>query len=115
MKTVLVVGRDWQFRALLRAQLREDGYEALGLATLEEAAQTIAQMPSTPAVVVFDTTGAPASECLGRLQDLARRAAVIVVASAREEVDVPGAQVLHRPLSVGLVVTEVKRVVEFTP
>ncbi|MBI2956104.1 MAG: hypothetical protein HYY26_02205 [Acidobacteria bacterium] len=99
MKTVLVVGRDWQFRSLLRAQLREEGYAALGLETLTDAEEEI-RRPDEVAAVVFDTTGAAAEELQTALPRLAARLPVVVVAGAQEEVPA-AARVLRRPVAIG--------------
>jgi len=107
MKTVLVVGRDWKFRALLRAQLREEGYEALGFETLAEAAEEIGRSAPPPAALVFDTAAAPSAE-LERLAALAAPVPLLVVAAAQENVTAPRARVLHRPLPLGQVVAAVR-------
>ena len=101
MKTVLVVGRDWKFRALLRAQLREDGFDALGFESLDAAAEVIAR--SAPDAIVFDTTDAPGAE-LAQLSVLSKRLRVLVVASAGESVPLPEAQVLRRPVQLGQII-----------
>ncbi|MFQ5663276.1 MAG: hypothetical protein ACE5HL_05560 [Terriglobia bacterium] len=111
MKTILVVGREWKFRALLRAQLREEGYPALGFATLEEAVVHLASGTPPPAALVFDTTEAPAVEMRAELAALAesRRAGpVMVVAAAHEQFDWPSLHVLRRPLRLGEVVAAVR-------
>lgn len=101
MKTVLVVGRDWKFRALLRAQLREEGFDALGFETLEAAAAELAG--ATPAAMVFDTAEAPAHE-LTQLPALSEKLFVLVVASAGEPLALPAAHILRRPVQLGQLV-----------
>jgi DNA-binding response OmpR family regulator len=107
MKTVLVVGRDWKFRALLRAQLREEGYDALGFETLREAESEAAGA----AALVFDTTDAQPADWQPALQRLAAQLPVVVVAGATEEANVPGAKVLRRPLSVADILGAVRKLV----
>jgi len=101
MKTVLVMGRDWKFRALLRAQLREEGLEALGFETLEAA--TDAMAGSSADAIVFDTTDAPAAE-LAQLPALSQKLPLLVVASAGESLPLPEAQVLRRPVQLGQII-----------
>jgi len=101
MKTVLVVGRDWKFRALLRAQLREDGFDALGFESLDAAAEVIAR--STPDAIVFDTTGALTAE-LAELPALSQKLPLLVVASAGESLPLPENQILRRPIQLGQVI-----------
>src|SRR3972149_5130882 len=81
MKTVRVVGRDWKFRALLRAQLLEEGYAALGFETLEEAAAPLG-LGAPPAALVFDTTDALPGSFQPPLTALAARLPVVLVAAA---------------------------------
>lgn len=114
MKTILVVGRDWKFRALLRAQLREENFEALGCETLEEAAMHLGPASPPPAALVFDTTGTDAAETRPQLTALAasRRAGpVVVVAAAHEEFPSPPFHVERRPLRLEALVAAVKSVV----
>ncbi len=109
MKTVLVVGREWKFRALLRAQLREEGYEALAFETLEDAEAEQAGA----AALVFDTTDAGAEwlPALRRLEHLP----VVVVAGAEEWLEIERATILRRPLSVGDIVSVVREVISGQP
>ncbi|MBI4466304.1 MAG: hypothetical protein HY656_02600 [Acidobacteria bacterium] len=109
MKTILVVGRDWKFRALLRAQLREDGYNALGFATLEEATEPLASSPP-PVALVFDTSDASPVEIRTELPGLAARLPVVVVAAADEPLDA-SLRALRRPLRVEDVAAAVKALV----
>lgn len=114
MKTIFVVGQEWRFRALLRAQLREEGYRALGLSTLEEAAEALISSPA-PALLVFDTAGAAPEEVQQKLPQLAARLAVLVVAGAQEEVPAPVQGLLRRPLPIGDIVLAVKALAGAAP
>ena len=115
MKTVLVVGRAWKFRALLRAQLREENYDALGFATLEEAADQLAA-GSPPAALVFDSTDASPAVVQPQLAELARRLPVLVIAGAQDSFDFSpdkrrestAPRVLRRPLRLEEVVAAIK-------
>jgi len=100
MQTVLVVGRDWKFRALLRAQLREEGFEALGFETLEEATDAMAN--STADAIVLDTTDARAAE-LAQLPALSQKLPLLVVAPAGLPLSLPADQILRRPVQLGQV------------
>jgi len=104
MKTILVVGRDWKFRALLRAQLREEGYNALGFETLQHAESEI----TDAAALLFDTTDAPPTDWQPALERLAAALPIIVVAGTSEEVTVPSARILRRPISLGDIIAEAK-------
>jgi len=103
MKTMLVVGRDWKFRALLRAQLREEGYEALAFETLQDAEAERAGA----AALVFDTTDSKPEEWRPLLQSLAASMPVIVVAGADEAVEVTPVRVLRRPVRLADIISVV--------
>ena len=107
MKTVLVVGRDWKFRALLRAQLLEEGYDALGFETLEEAAAQLV-FDRKPAALVFDTTNALPGSFQAQLTALAERLPVLVAAAAGESLDAGRARLLRRPLRLEDVMAELR-------
>ncbi len=107
MKTVLVVGRDWKFRALLRAQLLEEGYAPLGFETLEEAVAPLG-LGAEPAALVFDTTDALPGSFPAQLTALAERLPVVVVAAAGEAFDAGAARVLRRPLRIEDVMAELR-------
>jgi hypothetical protein len=107
MPVVFVVSRDWTLRAAVRAELREAGVDALGLETADEVGKALAR-GVLPAVVVVDAAEletAPAREGLG---NLARTVAVLVIDSRTAPApDLPGAERLQRPLSVGDIVARV--------
>jgi len=104
MKTIFVVGREWRFRSLLRAQLREQGYDARGFETLAEVADALVNAPA-PALVVFDSTDSNATETAAHLHEWSGRLPVLVIAGAQEEVPPGAARVLRRPVSIGQVAT----------
>ena len=117
MSQILIVGREWKFRALVRAELRELGYEALGAETLDEAGKWIAASTEVPAAIVCDLAESddPGRD-LDQLELLARRVPVVLLAS-RASVPDPealpkGLSVLYRPLSVADVVREVRARIE---
>ena len=111
MPTVFVIGQDRQLRANVRAELREQGVEALGMESLDDAAQAIAT-GTIPAAVVFDAAGEAVPE--PALANLARRVPVILVASRTTAApSLEGiAAVLWRPVRVGEVVEQVKQVLK---
>lgn len=103
MKTVLVVGRDWKFRALLRAQLREEGFDALGFETLADAEAALSTCAPPPAAFIFDTAEAPPAE-LAQLPALSEKLPLLVVASAGESLPIPEENAVRRPVQIGLLV-----------
>ncbi|MGH9813206.1 MAG: hypothetical protein ACRD4T_08730 [Candidatus Acidiferrales bacterium] len=111
MKTILVVGREWKFRALLRAQLREEGYDALGFETLQDAEGEVVGA----AALIFDTTDSAATDWQPVLQRLAAQLPTIVVSGTTEEVTVPGAKLLRRPLSLADIIGVVRELTSAGP
>lgn len=111
MPTVFVIGEDWQLRATVRAELREQGDEALGFQSLDDAARAIAE-GTAPAAVVFDATTDDVSRPM--LESLARRVPVIVVASRTQAAPLPEsmAAVLWRPVRVAEIVAKVEEVLK---
>jgi DNA-binding NtrC family response regulator len=106
MKTVLVVGREWKFRALLRAELRERGFEAVGVETLTEA-QLVA---TAPAVLVYDNADAGADE-IAALAEMVARVPTIVVAGAQAPSAPSGVVVMRRPVQMSEIMKAVERLV----
>lgn len=105
MPTVFVIGQDWTLRANVRAELREQGVEALGMESLDDAAQAVAK-GTIPAAIVLDSTGE--GDVSPALVNLAQRIPVILVASRATAAPSPEgiAAVLWRPVRVGEVVEQ---------
>ena len=106
MQVILVVGREWKFRALLRAQLREEGYEALAFEILQDAEAELA----SAAALVFDTADFKPEEWQAQLQQLAATLPVVVVAGADEPVEILLACVLRRPVRLSDIVAAVREI-----
>lgn len=111
MKTVLVVGREWKFRALLRAQLREEGYEALAFETLQD----IEAEKVGAAALVFDTADFKPEEWQPQLTQLAAALPVLIVAGADESLHLPRARVLRRPIRLAEVVSALREIISARP
>lgn len=111
MPAVFVIGEDWNFRAGVRAELREQGIEALGMATIDDAAQALAR-GTLPAAVVLDASAKDARNPAVAL--LAKRVPVLLVVSRMEPAPEwkEAAAVLWRPVRVGDVVARVKQLLE---
>ena len=104
MPTVFVIAEDWMLRAMLRAQLRELGVDALGMETADDAARAIAD-GQMPAAVVLETSSREKSEAMA---ELARRVPLIVVTSGLDRIALPeAAAIFHRPVRVGEIVARI--------
>jgi len=107
---VLLAGGEWRPRALVLAQLVEEGYDVTAVEMWDEAELLLRKRPVKPAVVVFDLEGEPQPEAaLSTLMKLADPARVLVLSTSgtlsADAVRARGfAHVLARPYSVGDVV-----------
>ena len=116
MNEIVLVAREWKARALLRAQLSEEGYEVVALRTIEEAMMLLSHGMLRPSLIILDTMGQSLNESvLTDLQALADHAPILVCAGpfdlARFDFEGAGfANVLVRPFTVGDVVNAVRNV-----
>jgi hypothetical protein len=112
MPNVFVIGRDWRFRAGVRAELRERGIEALGMETADDAGRALAT-GTTPSLIVWDTSEAKPYEDdsmahpaeAPKIGPLAGRVPLVIVTSRTEKVALPAeATVFYRPVRIGEIV-----------
>lgn len=114
---ILLAGGEWRPRALVLAQLVEEGYDVTAVETWDEAELLLRKGAVQPAVVVFDIEGEQhaqaALKTLGRLVAPGRAliltsAGTLPVAAVRS---LGFERVLARPYSVGDLVACVGRLV----
>ncbi len=112
------MAEDWQSRALVLAELQEAGYGVNAQAGLRQALNHLAQHPEHPPLVVLDLHGdgfaTPATvDALLRLVPKAKL--ILIVGVYAEPVwdrfATEGSIVLRRPVTVGEIVQQVRRVV----
>ena len=113
---VLLVAEDWQSRALVLAELQEAGYGVNAQAGLRQALNHLAQHPEHPQLVVLDLHGdefaTPATvDALLRLVPKAKLILIIGVYAEPvwDRFATEGNIVLRRPVTVGEIVQQVKR------
>ena len=110
MPTVFVIAHDWQLRANVRSELREQGVAALGMERVADAAQAVAT-GTMPDAVVLDCAADDADSAV--LAQLARGVPLVLVASHTLPVpSLPAAAVLWRPVRVAEVVAAVNQVLK---
>ncbi len=111
------MARDWQARALLRAQLIEDGVEVEALETVSEALKGVSERPRLHRLIVADLHASddPGAE-LAALEQWGRRTPVWVIAShsviaeSEDQLLARGFErVLFRPVNLGKLAAEIKR------
>ncbi len=108
MPDVVLIGKEWKLRALLRAQLLEEGIAVEAYETPADAAYAAA---SGPALIIADITssGNPESE-LESLAHWARFRPTWVVASSVKEGVNPERfeRVIYKPLRLGDLISEIE-------
>jgi len=100
--TVWVINADHWPRALLRGELIEHGFDAVGFETVGDASDALLMRP--PDIIVIDVHGQPIPQAVNLLRI---GVPVIVIAGAtdvQELPDVDWAAVLRRPVSIGEIV-----------
>ncbi|MBI4461932.1 MAG: response regulator transcription factor [Acidobacteria bacterium] len=108
MKAVWVVSTDWKLRALVRAELRERGYDAQGYESLASPAEADSTV-YPPTLIVLDTIGMDPEDSFQLATAWAARVPVLVVLSGTVAPfpPTPNVQLLRRPLRIEEVVTRV--------
>jgi DNA-binding response OmpR family regulator len=113
---ILLVAADWQLRALVRAQLLEEGYEVRALPSLDLALAHLLHTGEPPRLTILDAQGVHIeAQKLVHLQQLTGQAPLILCGGAlsRAELsreDLPPAHLMLRPFRVEDLVEEVRRV-----
>lgn len=118
MTYVLVVGKDWQFRALLRAQLIEEGLEVNAYETVRAALATLEGTNLLPAMLVVDLSASadPATE-IEQLATWTSQIPIWVIAGrnliSEKRLKGRGFEViLFRPVDMGELVEQIKQRLE---
>ena len=115
MAKVLLVGKDWQARALLRAQLIEEGVSVEAYETVEEALAQLEWSFPLPALLIADisTSDNPAVD-VERLTIWAKRIPIWIIAS--HTLSVKGGlegrgfeTLLFRPVDMGKLVQQIQQ------
>ena len=79
MGQIILIAREWKARALITAQLSEEGYEVMALRTIEEAMMLLGRGLVTPHLIILDTAGQSLkASILADLQALAGDAPILV-------------------------------------
>jgi DNA-binding NtrC family response regulator len=111
---VLIIGKDWRSRALLRAQLKEEGLDVEAYESAKDVLASVSQRPRLPKLIVADLFGSddPVSE-IERLGRWAQRAPVWLLishgtASASAAEGRGFERIWFRPVDLGSLVAAVK-------
>ena len=107
MPVVFIVSGDWDLRGAVRAELREEGIEALGLETVEDMARVIAS-GIAPSLIVLDGAQLHNSEARRALENLSSRVRVLVIDSRLDPAPpLPGATTVLRPVQIREIVARI--------
>jgi DNA-binding response OmpR family regulator len=115
---ILIAGKDWQARALLRAQLLEEGFEVEAYETIPEALATLQAGPQLPDLMIADISASddPSAD-VEALSAYAHKVPIWVIAS-RSYIIEKGLRghgfemILLRPVDVGELVDQIKQRLE---
>jgi len=113
MARLVLVGRDWSTRALLRAQFLEEGVEVEAYESLKDALQAF--LPSLPALLVADLAASNDPEAdIRDLESWVKRVPTWIIASRSSGVaaELEGRgfeRIFFRPVDVGELVSFVKQ------
>jgi DNA-binding response OmpR family regulator len=112
---ILLISADWQFRALVRAQLLEEGFQVRALSSLEAALATLMGGSEQPRLTILDLQGVEGeARAVSDLWRLTGEASLILCGGPSSQADLsqegwPPARVMLRPFRIGDVVKEVRR------
>jgi len=118
MKQILLAAADWQFRALVRAQLIEEGYEVTAVPGIEHALFLLIRRRIRPDLVIVDTVGQSVTpEHLADLRRLLDDTPALICTGVyqRGAFDFTALgfpHILVRPFRVGEVVRAVRQVIQ---
>jgi DNA-binding response OmpR family regulator len=111
---IVLIAGEWKARALIRAQLSEEGWQVRALRTIEEAILLLGRRLIEPRLIILDTTGQDLRESiLADLQTLAGGAPMLLCASAFDMAKLTSDEggftdFLVRPFTVGEVISAVR-------
>jgi len=114
MPSVLLAGKDWKSRALLRAQLQEEGLEVIALEGAREALNSLTGLANLPKLLVADLTGS--SHPTAEVDLLARWTSILpiwlilsrTVTLGRAIDELGFERVIYRPVDMARLVQEIK-------
>jgi DNA-binding response OmpR family regulator len=118
MGWILLAGKDWQARALLRAQLLEEGLEVEAHETVREALASLESSTPLPALLVADLSASDGPLADAELLSAwTRQVPIWIIATRTLIIDksLKGRgfeMILFRPVDVGELVEQIKRRLE---
>jgi DNA-binding NtrC family response regulator len=113
VKHVLVIAGSWSTRALIGAQLKEEGFEVTGSDTFESAVSQLEQSKIKPRLLVVESTEiAIDQKAISLLDEMCHGAPLILICGAWDcpsQLRWTGAMhELRKPITIGQIVEKVK-------
>jgi DNA-binding NtrC family response regulator len=115
MSQILIAGKDWHSRALLRAQLLEEGFGVEAFETVSDALESLEPGRNLPHLVIGDVSASdrPSAE-VDALAAWCRKIPTWIIASRTYNVEQGFGgrafeMILLRPIDVGELVEQIKR------
>jgi DNA-binding response OmpR family regulator len=114
MDRVLLIAADWQFRALVRAQLLEEGFEVNAFPAPDVALAHLLRGGEPPQAIILDAEGVELeARLVSNLWQVAGKVPLLLCGgvssrAALSQEGLPPARVVWRPLRVGDVVQAVR-------
>lgn len=114
MPTVFVISEDWTLRTAVRAELLEQGIEAMGFECGADAVHAAVAGP-WPALVVLD--GSTVDPAQPEMSPLLKRSSLLLVTSGIGPLPElpPRATIMRRPVRVSEITAGVRRLLEGQP
>jgi DNA-binding response OmpR family regulator len=104
---VFVISSDWTLRAMVRAELREAGIEALGMENIRDMVEAL-HRGTTPSLIVIDGVELEKPVTRETIEEMSRNIPILVVDSRVTPAPIlPSAEILPRPIRVQDIVSRV--------
>lgn len=115
-RQIVVVGKAWKPRALVRAQLLEEGYDVVAIEEIDELLTYLNKRISKPSLIVVDTSEFNLHEdSVEKLRALSETSKILLCVGAYDKanVDLTGFKyLLVRPFFIGELIEKVKEITE---
>jgi len=114
VKQVLVIAGNWLTRALIGAQLAEEGFEVAGSETFESAVSQLEQSRIRPRLLIVESTETTMDQnAIALLDEICHGAPLILICAAWDCPELEWTGAIHRltkPTTIGQIVEKVKEV-----
>ena len=114
VKQVIIIAGNWLTRALIGAQLTEEGFEVIGSETFESAVSQLEQSEVKPRLLIVESTETTMDQkAIALLDEICHNAPLILICGAWDCPEIAWTGAVHRltkPTTIGQIVEKVKEV-----